>query len=665
VQRLLRGRERRHFALAALLVVLAVAGAGARGAAAGAEEPAISIEITSPLGRSGLPGKVRIVARVTAPAGPAAAAEVRFFVDGALVGIDTDGPPYAVDWEDSHPYEQTTLAAEAHDARYGVVRTELALPPFDYTDETSVLSVGVEASVRDPRGRSVHGLDARDFLLFEDGQPQSLDSLTSEAAPATFALLIDASASMRGNIGFLQQAAGLLTAHLRDIDQVVVAPFRNGITSVTGPTRDHATIQDAVAAVSAVGGTAILDALRDVTLNFGDGPGRRVAVLITDGYDEQSQGEPDEILDALRASRVTVYVISIGGVAGISLKGERLLRRIATETGGRAFFPWDARQLRDAHFLIADDVRHQYRLTYTPSNQTADGTWRSIRVATSDPAHLIVARTGYRAPAPAPVRASLEFTATDDRLQYVDLTSAELEVLEDGVPQHVDLFAEAVAPVSIVLALDASGSMRRSVEVAREAAHGFVRTLRPEDPLGVLLFADHVSIAHDLSTVREMSHDAIESYSAGGGTALNDALADAAHSLQRVRGRRVIVLMTDGRDENASSDGPGSHRSWAEATETIANSEATVYIIGLGARVDRTRLEELAALSGGEAYFPSEASELQQHYDRILQELRRRYVVGYTSTNSSRDGAWRRVEIRAANPAVRIRSRGGYVAPGP
>ena len=94
------------------------------------------------------------------------------------------------------------------------------------------------------------------------------------------------------------------------LDLVEAALGRIGVSSTT-------TIVEAVKAIKPSGGTAILDALDDVSERFGDGAGRRVVVLITDGYDERSQGSADEVLEKLKSSRVTVYVISIGGVAGV------------------------------------------------------------------------------------------------------------------------------------------------------------------------------------------------------------------------------------------------------------------------------------------------------------------------------------------------------------
>ena len=654
-----RYRERARL-IAALLCLGFVLDGRSPAVLTGVAQATASIEITSPLGRTGLPGKVRIVARV-ATARADVVPEVRFFVDDVLIGTDTDGAPYAVEWDDKNPYERAKLRAELNDPTVGIVRNEVELPSFDVVEETSVMSVAVEASVQDAKGQFIRKLPAAEFSVFEDGHQQALDTVTSEATPATFAVLVDSSQSMSRNIGFVQNAAGRLTKYLRDIDTVVLAPFRNGITTITGPTRDTTTIVEAVKAIKPSGGTAILDALDDVSERFGDGAGRRVVVLITDGYDERSQGSADEVLEKLKSSRVTVYVISIGGVAGVSIRGERLLRRIASETGGRAFFPWNEQQLSEAHALITDDVQHQYRLTYTPTNQIQDGSWRVITVSTAHPDYRVRARPGYRAPLPAPVRASLEFIAIDSRKQPIDLTAADLEVLEDGVPQKVETFSESIAPVSIMLALDGSGSMTRSAETARSAALAFVKSLRPEDPLGVMMFADKVALAHDLTTRRELSEEAVQAYETNGGTALYDALGEAVGRLKTVNGRRVVVLVTDGRDENAASNGPGSTRTWEQALADVSAVEATVYAIGIGQRVDRERLEQVAALTGGEAYFTTDVSELEANYHRIVEELRRRYQIGYTSTNSKRDGGWRKVEIRSKG--VTVRTRGGFFAP--
>jgi Ca-activated chloride channel family protein len=642
------------------LVILLAAICGAMPARA--EDPPASVKITSPLGRSGLPGKVRIVARVTLPRNTAPP-PVRFYVDDALLATDTDGPPYAVEWEDENPFAPRRVGVEFDDAFVGLVRDEIELQPFEFFEVAHVLSVRVDAAVQDSRGRVVGGLTASDFQLFEDGAPQPIDSVSAERVATTFALVVDTSHSMSRNIDFVRIAAARLSAYLAESDSVIVAPFKNGITSVTGPTRDTATVADAVASVKAEGGTAILDALKEVTGHFADGPGRRVVVLITDGYDEHSLDSPDEVLNLLKTSGVTVHVIAVGGVSGVSLAGERLLRRIAHETGGRAFFPWNQKELTQAHATIAEETQHLYQIAYTPTNQRQDGTWRAITVTAALPDSRVRARRGYQAPAPPPVRASLEFTVTDAARRHVDLTLEDLEIFEDGVTQQADVFHEAVAPVSIVLALDASGSMTRSAQAVQDAASTFIRSSRPDDPMGVILFADKAEVVSDLTTNRDAAGKAVQAYTASGGTALYDALADALDLLKPVNGRRVIVVVTDGRDENAQSTGPGSIRSWDAVMAQATAVDATVYAIGLGSRVDRARLEQLAALTGGEAYFTSDVEELEHHYRRIGEELRRRYVLAYTSTHPARDGGWRKVEIRFRQAGLNVRSREGYTAP--
>jgi VWFA-related protein len=96
---------------------------------------------------------------------------------------------------------------------------------------------------------------------------------------------------------------------------------------------------------------------------------------------------------------------------------------------------------------------------------------------------------------------------------------------------------------------------------------------------------------------------------------------------------------------------------------SLRESEASIFAIGMGPNVDRDKLQELADKSGGEAYFPENVQSLAAEYRRILENLRRRFVITYTSTNSKHDGAWRTVEIRSTRAGLVIESRGGYFAP--
>lgn len=639
--------------------MLAVAAVATPAHAGPGSDVAPDVRITSPLGRTGLDGRIRIVARVQTPE-KVPAPTVRFYVNGELLATDSDGAPYVAEWEDLNPFEACTLSVEADFGDASVFRDAVTLQPLELIETAQVMSVGLEATVVDARGRYVGGLDAGSFELREDGRLQTIDTVSSEPVPATFTLLVDTSQSMSRSMKMVRDAAARLSDHLREIDSIVVAPFKAGIVSITGPTRDHVTVADAVAAIQPHGPTAILDSLFRVIeqVSVTD---RRVIVLVTDGYDEASESSIDTVLPLLKRTQSTVYVIAVGGVAGVSLHGEALLRRLADETGGRAFFPWNASQLTAAHLAIAEDARNRYRLAYTPTNQRWDGTWRKIEVAVGDPTYRVRARPGYTAPQPPPVRASIEFTAVNSAQQLASLTRDDLEVVEDGVAQQVDVFHEATAPVSIMLALDGSGSMKRAAPAVQQAVLAFVGALRPDDPLGMLMFADTPVVAHGFSLDRTQSAKTIAGYTTSGGTSLYDSLHEGLAQLATREGRRVLVVMSDGRDENAQSTGPGSTHTWDEVLKQAREIDATVYVVGLGSKVDRARLEQIATVTGGEAYFTGDASELEQHYRRILEELRRRYLVAYTSTNPARDGKWRKVEIRA--PATKVRSRGGYFAP--
>ncbi len=644
-----------RLALTALLVALVSA------APTGDDSPAFSVRITSPLGRIGANTNLRIVAQINVP--PNTVLEpIRFYVDGALFKTDGDGPPYAVEWVDENPFEKRELAVEVKDESGHAARDTVVLEPFEIVEEAEVTSVLLEASVYDQRGRFVNKLGSSSFAVEEDGVPQTVDVVRHEELPAVIALLIDNSHSMHRRIEYVREGVTRFIDYLRPADRVVVAPFSRRLEPVTGPTNDRKTVIEAIQHVQAVGGTAILDSLVEVVQKLPANLGRRAVVLITDGYDEDSVTTIEEALAAVKAAQVTVYVVGVGGVAGISLKGERLLRRLVSETGGQIFFSIRDDSLVEVHERLAADVQNRYLVTYTPTNQKRDGTWRNISLTTT-PSYKVRTRAGYSAPKPPPIRPELEFTISDKSRGLLELSADELKVVEDGVEQKVEAFREVVAPVSIVLALDSSGSMRRSAETAMEAARGFVTALRREDSLGLLLFADQSVFAHDLSTSRDEAIKTIDNYTAVGGTALYDGLWDAMTRLQRVEGRRAVVVVTDGRDENNPGTAPGSLHTMNEVIDLIRQTDATVFTIGLGQRVDRPFLERLADLSGGESYFPVAAEDLHDNYRRVVENLRRRYVLSYTSTNSERNGSWRKVQILPRSSDVSVTSRGGYLAP--
>jgi Ca-activated chloride channel family protein len=647
-----------------LLFVLAVGAWLHAQAGEGAKDDgsSLNVEITSPLGRTGMAGPVRIVARISADP-KASLSPVQFFVDEQLVGEDKDGPPYAVEWVDSNPFLPRSIVVQVADSMGGTAKDTIDLKPQELVDSTEVSSVVLEPMVFNKLGRPVNGLTVQDFSVLENDVPQTIDMAVPDTVPATYTLLIDSSGSMARRIDFVRDAAGRLPTHLRPNDSVIVVPFARGLGTITGPTQDRDTIAGAIGAIKMTGGTAILESLTKVTHQLSIDDGRNIVVLITDGYDEDSDIPFDQALDKIKSAKSTVYVIGIAGVAGISIKGEDLLRKLAQETGGRAFFPSRDTQLADVHKLIAEDVQQRYVLSYNPTNRKRDGTWRTIKLMPSNPEYTVRVRPGYRAPAPAPIRPQIELTIRDLSRRLIDVTPADLQVMEDGAPQKIEAFQEALSPVSIVLALDESGSMRQEVDAVVAAARSFVLALPEKDKLALMMFSDKTQMVHDLTTNRETSMKAVGNYRATGGTALYDAVYDSIARLKRAEGRTALIVMTDGKDENNPGTAPGSVHTLDQVLSSLEGLETTIYAIGLGEGADRPTLERLAEASKGEAYFPADVTALEGEYKRILENLRRRYVLTYTSTNTARDGSWRKVEIQPTRPGLSVETRGGYFAP--
>ena len=389
-----------------------------------AQGPATPIRITSPLGRTGLSSTIRIVARLTATDLPT---RVDFLVDEVPLASDTNGPPYEALWTDDNPFERRALVARAvFESGLTAVDT-VVLEPLSVAEAAEVTSVVLDASVVNGKGQFVRGLTAEHFTVLENDEPQAIDVVRHRREPATFAVLVDSSQSMAYRADHLRSAAKELLGPLAPEDEVIVAPFSTRILHVTGPTTDRKTALDAIANITPSGGTAILDALQEAATSLSSRTRRRAIVLLTDGYDEHSEGAVDATRDALRRSNVTLYVIGIGGIAGVSLRGEDLLTELAATTGGRAWFPLDQRKLLFAYEAVAADVQHSYLVTYTPTNQRRDGTYRTIRVS-AGAEYAVRTRTGYTAPAAPPVRALLEFTAFAGGRTPLSLTREDLEV---------------------------------------------------------------------------------------------------------------------------------------------------------------------------------------------------------------------------------------------
>ena len=269
---------------------------------------------------------------------------------------------------------------------------------------------------------------------------------------------------------------------------------------------------------------------------------------------------------------------------------------------------------------------------------------------------------------------SLNVTVTDGATtRYVtDLQQEDFSVFEDGVKQDVTFFNKTNLPIALALMLDTSASMDTKLKTAQEAAIGFVRRLRAQDLAEVIDFDSRVNILAPFTGNAAELEQAILKTSAGGSTslynavyiALKDLKKQVARNVEEIR-RRAIVVLSDGEDTS-------SLLPYEEVLDLAKRSETAIYSIGLrssdpienrGFKEAEFELRQLAQETGGRAFFPTQALDLNKIYGEISEELSSQYTVGYTSKNTRRDGAWRRVVVRINGRQLTARTKQGYFAP--
>jgi Ca-activated chloride channel family protein len=268
----------------------------------------------------------------------------------------------------------------------------------------------------------------------------------------------------------------------------------------------------------------------------------------------------------------------------------------------------------------------------------------------------------------------------DARQDYVvGLTADQFSVFEDGVAQAIRFFGAGELPLDLALMLDVSGSMRSSLPLVQQAAVGFARTMRPEDRMSVMGISNGLQVLQPLTQQTALVEQAIRGLRAGGRTPLYAAIYVALGQFRQERARyeqprrQAIVVLSDGRD-TANSVG------FEDLLDAARRSAIPIYTIAprppaeVRARRERLGMETLTTLdfdlralardTGGRAFFPTEAADLDGVYGDIASELAHQYSVGYESSNAARDGRFRQVEVRVSVPGVRWRSRPGYQAAG-
>ena len=259
-------------------------------------------------------------------------------------------------------------------------------------------------------------------------------------------------------------------------------------------------------------------------------------------------------------------------------------------------------------------------------------------------------------------------TVTDKKGNFLtDLAPDDFEIIEEGQKQSIKVFARGdqadALEMHVGLLFDTSGSMSEDLKLARSAAVKFLNTLPDAKDMTLVDFDTEVRVAKYGQADFPRLVERIRNRKRDGWTALYDALGvylDGAHD---DKGRKILVLYTDGGDTR-------SNVSFSDVMTFVKATDVTVYAIGLlehqpsSVKSDqRMRLQQITDATGGQAFFPFSMKEVDTAYEKILAQIRAQYSLGYLSTNDKADGQWRKVEIKVKRPDVRIQARKGYFAP--
>ena len=279
-----------------------------------------------------------------------------------------------------------------------------SLPKFvSRSDEVNVVF-----TVMDKKGRRITDLKQKDFSVVDDNKPpEHVRSFQAETnLPLQVGLLIDASNSVRDRFKFEQESA------IEFLNQII-HPQRDqafiiGFDVTPEVTQDFTDNTEALAhgvhELRPGGGTALYDALyyacRDKLLKTAKGlTVRRAIILLSDGDDNQSHVTREEAIEMAQRAEAIIYAISTN-VSGTKGQGDKVLERIADATGGRAFFPFQIRDVANDFAEIQDELRSQYAISYKPADFKSDGHYRTIEIVANDRKSFKVrARRGYYAPA--------------------------------------------------------------------------------------------------------------------------------------------------------------------------------------------------------------------------------------------------------------------------
>jgi Ca-activated chloride channel homolog len=356
-----------------------------------AQEP--SIDILSPDENAYISGPITLNAKLMPANTPVE--RVTFFADGKLV-CALEQIPFVCNW-DSGPLLNAHVIRVVATLKNGqrlvkTIRTKNA----NVAERVDVHAVQVSVLVRDKDGNFVSGLKAKDFKLREDNASQQITAVADEDAPLDVVMALDISGSMSDAMTDLKQASRLFLTALRDRDAVTVLGFNDNIFTVARRETNKDTRSRALDRLAPWGGTALYDVISRGLGLLNHTVGRKGLVVFSDGDDQSSRGTAENAERDLQASDAPMYCVGLGrGAHEDNLK--KLLSRLSQMSGGRAVHTKHVKELDGAFSEVVAELSHQYVLSYVPTNNKRDSTWRTIAVETPGKDYHVRARQGYLA----------------------------------------------------------------------------------------------------------------------------------------------------------------------------------------------------------------------------------------------------------------------------
>jgi len=273
----------------------------------------------------------------------------------------------------------------------------------------SVDVVTLNVTVADGQGRFITDLEKDQFTVLENGVRQDVLIFSRENLPVALSLLIDTSASMESRMQIAQDAAVGFAQRIRPQDLAQVIDFDNRVTVAQGFTADKTLLEQAIRGTQSGGMTslytAVYIALREldkIRNQSREDVHRQAIVVLSDGEDTTSLIKFEDVLDQARRSETSIYTIGLQPSDPVNLGGFReaayVLRQLAQETGGKAFFVQKAEELPAIYGQIADELSSQYAMGFASNNPRRDGAWRRLQVQVARPNTTVRTRRGYFAP---------------------------------------------------------------------------------------------------------------------------------------------------------------------------------------------------------------------------------------------------------------------------